>query len=88
MLKVSDLTKQFSSEGGTVTAVQSVSLSVPDGQFASIIGKSGSGKSTLLSLLGALDKPTSGKIEVGGRDITRMHDHGLIKYRGKEMAGS
>lgn len=85
MLKVSNLVKQFNGPSGKVTAVSDISFEVPEGQFASIIGKSGSGKSTLLSLLGALDKPTSGKIEVGGHDVTKMHDHRLIRYRGKEI---
>lgn len=85
MLKVSKLTKQFSGPSGKVTAVKDISFEVPEGQFASIIGKSGSGKSTLLSLLGALDKPTSGSIEVAGKDVTKMHDHRLISYRGKEI---
>ena len=81
MLKVKDLSKVFKSGDTKVTAVDSVSFSVPDGQFASVIGKSGSGKSTLLSLLGALDKPTSGSIVVGEKDITKLRDHDLIKYR-------
>ena len=63
-----------------MSAINGVSFSVPDGSFASIIGKSGSGKSTLLSLLGALDKPTSEIILVGDKDITKLHDHTLIKY--------
>lgn len=83
MLKVSNLTKSFNIASGKVTAVDDISFEVPEGQFASIIGKSGSGKSTLLSLLGALDKPTSGTIEVAGRDITKLRDHSLIKYRAK-----
>lgn len=81
MLKVSNLTKQFKSGDGKVVAVNGISLEVADGRFASIIGKSGSGKSTLLSLLGALDKPSQGTIEVGGQDITKLGDHALIKYR-------
>jgi putative ABC transport system ATP-binding protein len=85
MLKVTNVTKRFSSAGGKVTAVQDVSFAVPEGQFASIIGTSGSGKSTLLSLLGALDKPSSGTIEVAGKDITKLRDHALITYRGKEI---
>jgi putative ABC transport system ATP-binding protein len=85
MLKVSNLTKKFSSGGGNVTAVDDISFEVPEGQFASIIGKSGSGKSTLLSLLGALDKPTSGKIEVDDKDITKLRDHSLIRYRGRQI---
>jgi len=81
MLKVTDLTKEFNAESGKVTAVSGVSFTVPTGQFASIIGKSGSGKSTLLSLLGALDRPTSGSIEVGDKDVTKLGDHALINYR-------
>jgi putative ABC transport system ATP-binding protein len=81
MLKVSHLTKKFSSGDGTVTAVEDISFSIPQGQFASIVGRSGSGKSTLLSLLGALDKPTSGTLEVGNQDLTKLSDHQLIAYR-------
>lgn len=81
MLQVTNLKKVFKSGDTPVAAVDDVSFSVPDGKFASIIGKSGSGKSTLLGLLGALDKPTSGEIVVGDKDITKLHDHKLIKYR-------
>lgn len=85
MLKVSNLTKKFSSGDGVVTAVDDISFSIPQGQFASIIGRSGSGKSTMLSLLGALDKPTSGHIEVGNQDLTKLNDHALISYRCKTI---
>lgn len=85
MLNVSNLSKTYSTASGPVTALQDITFAVPEGQFASIIGKSGSGKSTLLSLLGALDKPTAGTIEVAGKDITKMRDRGLIAYRSKEI---
>jgi putative ABC transport system ATP-binding protein len=85
MLEVKNLTKKFQSGDATVLAASDISFSVPDGQFASIIGRSGSGKSTLLSLLGALDKPTSGQIVVGKKDITKMSDHDLIGYRGRSI---
>lgn len=81
MLKVTNIKRTFSSGDTKVSAVNDVTFSVPEGQFASIIGKSGSGKSTLLSLLGALDKPTEGSIEVDGKDITKLGDHALIQYR-------
>lgn len=81
MLEVSKLTKTFNSGGEDVTAVDNLTFRVPEGQFASIIGRSGSGKSTLLSLLGALDKPSSGSIVVGGQDLAKLSDHELIKYR-------
>ena len=85
MLQIKELKKVFKSGDTNVLAVDDVSFSVSDGQFASIIGKSGSGKSTLLSLLGALDKPTSGHIMVGDKDITKLHDRELIKYRGRKI---
>jgi putative ABC transport system ATP-binding protein len=85
MLEVTDLKRSFKSGDTTVTAVDGISFQVPVGQFASIIGQSGSGKSTLLTLLGALDKPTSGSITVDGRDVTKMHDRALTKYRGQTI---
>lgn len=85
MLEVKNLVKTFRSGDAVVTATNDISFSVPDGQFASIVGRSGSGKSTLLSLLGALDKPTSGSIVVGEKDVARMSDHELISYRGKSI---
>ena len=85
MLEVKNLTKKFRSADTEVVATNDVSFKVPDGQFASIVGRSGSGKSTLLSLLGALDAPTSGTIVVGDRDVTKMRDHELIRYRGRSI---
>ena len=81
MLTVDHLTKTFRSGGEEVHAVQDIVFSIKQGEFVSIIGKSGSGKSTLLSMLGALDKPTSGSIQVDGKDIAKMGDHSLIRYR-------
>ncbi len=85
MIEVKHLVKTFRSGDTKVAATDDISFKIPDGQFASIVGRSGSGKSTLLSLLGALDKPTSGSIVVGNRDVTTMHDHELIGYRGRSI---
>ena len=81
MVTVTKLTKTFHTEGGNVTAVRDMTFTVPDGTFAAIVGKSGSGKSTLLSLLGALDQPTAGTIQVDGQDITKLSDRKLTAYR-------
>ncbi|MGB9666634.1 MAG: ABC transporter ATP-binding protein [Candidatus Cryosericum sp.] len=81
MLRVTGLTKEFQSGDQKVLAVHDVTMEVPDGTFGAIVGKSGSGKSTLLSLLGALDKPTSGTIELDGQNVTAMGDARLIAYR-------
>lgn len=85
MLQVQKLSKSFKNGTNEVQAVSNISFDLKDGEFASVIGKSGSGKSTLLSLLGALDKPTSGRIKVGDKDITKLHDHGLIAYRSQKI---
>jgi len=85
MLKVINLTKKFESENDPVIAVNNVSLEIPTGAFATIIGKSGSGKSTLLSLLGALDKPSSGSILVDNMELSKMGDSKLIKYRREKI---
>ncbi len=81
MLEVKNIKRVFPSGDVKVMAVNNVSFKVPDGQFASIVGRSGSGKTTLLSLLGALDKPTEGSIKIDNQDITKLSDHALIKYR-------
>src|SRR5882762_4624299 len=86
MLTVSNLSKTFESGDTEVKAVDGVSFTVPTGQFAAIVGRSGSGKSTLLALLGALDKPTAGQIEVDGEVITKGSDRQLIQYR-RNMIG-
>jgi putative ABC transport system ATP-binding protein len=81
MLEVKNVKRIFQSGDIQVAAVNDVSFTVPQGQFASVVGRSGSGKSTLLSLLGALDKPTSGSITIDGNDIAQLSDHSLISYR-------
>jgi putative ABC transport system ATP-binding protein len=64
-----------------VNALRGVNLKVEKGDFLAIIGPSGSGKSTLLNLLGALDKPTSGKVLIEGVDISTLNDNGLADLR-------
>jgi macrolide transport system ATP-binding/permease protein len=64
-----------------VAALRGVSLAIEPGQYVAIVGPSGSGKSTLLSLLGGLDRPTGGRIELEGRDLGRLPDRALADYR-------
>jgi putative ABC transport system ATP-binding protein len=85
MISVHKLTKDFISGDNKVRAVDNVSFEVPQGKFASIIGKSGSGKSTLLSLLGALDKPTSGELLLDKQDLAKMNESDQTKYRSREI---
>ena len=73
-------------EGSTmVHALRDVSLEFPDGEFAAIMGPSGSGKSTLLHLLGALDKPSTGRVIVGGTDLSGLSDRKLTLLRRERM---
>jgi putative ABC transport system ATP-binding protein len=73
-------------EGPTaVRALQDVSLAFPNGEFAAIMGPSGSGKSTLLHILGALDKPTSGRVVVGGTELSGLSDKKLTLLRRERM---
>ncbi len=85
MLVVKNLTKSFTSHSGTIMALDNVSMTIETGQFASIIGKSGSGKSTLLSMLGALDVPTSGSIEVDDIDIATLSATKQTSYRAHKI---
>lgn len=85
MLQVENLVKRFRSGDHTVQAVNDINFTAEDGKFIAVVGKSGSGKSTLLALLGALDKPTSGKIVVDDQDITRLPSGRLTDYRRKAI---
>ena len=64
-MKVENLTKVYASASGKVVSLNNVSFSVNKGEFVSVVGPSGSGKSTLVNMLGALDRPTSGKVFFG-----------------------
>jgi putative ABC transport system ATP-binding protein len=81
MLEVKEVTKSFGSGASAVTAVRGVTMSVGHGEFVAIVGRSGSGKSTLMSLLGGLEQPTSGSIQVSGEEITRLSGRQLNSYR-------
>ena len=84
-VRATDLSKEFQMGDETVRAVDGVSLAVDEGEIIAILGASGSGKSTLLGLLGGLDNPTSGRVEVGGIDITSMSEGKLAEVRNQKI---
>jgi putative ABC transport system ATP-binding protein len=81
MIVVDNAVKVYRRGASEVRALNGVSLTVPKGQFLSVMGSSGSGKSTLLNLLGALDVPTSGSIRIDGKEISRLPDDDLSRFR-------
>lgn len=81
MISVIELTKTYGAGDAAVTALSRVTIEIRDGEFVSIMGPSGSGKSTLLSLLGCLERPSSGRYLVDGRDTVGMGDDELACLR-------
>lgn len=85
LLEVKELYKTYGSGETAVEALKNVSFSVPKGQFVAVVGESGSGKSTLLNMIGALDTPTSGCIQIDGREILEMDDEKLTIFRRRNI---
>ena len=85
MIKISHLTKTFKTEHGLVEALNDVSFEVNDGEIFGIIGLSGAGKSTLVRCLNLLEKPTSGEININGKELTKLSANDLRMER-KEIA--
>ena len=85
LLKVENLCKVYGKGENEVRAVDGVSFSVPKGQMVAIIGASGSGKSTLLPMIGAVDRPTSGKIFLDGQDVFKQNNRELAIFRRRQV---
>lgn len=85
ILQTESLSKIYSGGGVNTVALDNVSIKIYEGEFIAIMGPSGSGKSTLLNLIGALDSPTSGKIQVDGIETTTLNSAGLALLRNKKI---
>ncbi len=85
ILRVENLCKTYGTGDARVNALDGVSFSVSKGEFVSIIGPSGSGKSTLLHILGGVDKPTSGKVYMDGKDVYAQNDEQLAIFRRRQV---
>ncbi|OOB90910.1 ABC transporter ATP-binding protein [Rathayibacter sp. VKM Ac-2630] len=85
MYTLTNVTKSYTGTTTPVTALEDVSLTIPDGQMVAIQGPTGGGKSTLLQMLGALDRPTSGTVVLGEHEISSVGDRRLARVRATEV---
>lgn len=85
ILQTSNLKKYYGKGETMVKALDGINLCVEQGKFVSVVGTSGSGKSTLLHMLGGLDRPTAGTVEVDGRDISKLKDEELTIFRRRKI---
>ena len=81
LVEFRDVYKRYKMGEVTINAVDGISFSVEEGEFAVVVGASGAGKTTVLNLLGGMDSVTEGSIMVRGNDISRYNDRRLIEYR-------
>ncbi len=81
VMEVNNVTKVFDSAAGRVVALRGINISIRKGEFVAIVGPSGSGKSTLLNIIGALDKPSSGRVYINGIDVFALSDSEMATMR-------
>ena len=87
MLELVHVTKSFESpvDSGSVSVLKDITLKVEKGKSLVIVGPSGSGKSTLLNIIGALDRPTNGKVILDGKNLAELNDNKLAEIRNRDI---
>jgi putative ABC transport system ATP-binding protein len=85
VIELINLKKIYYSDSIATPALRGITLKIMDGEFVAIVGPSGSGKSTLLNMIGALDRPTEGRVLIDGIDINKLSDDGLAELRNKKI---
>jgi putative ABC transport system ATP-binding protein len=85
LVRVRDVAKHFQRGSEEIHVLSGLNLEVPQGEFLALMGPSGSGKSTLLNLIGGLDRPTRGAVEIGGERIDGMSDRQLASWRARHV---
>lgn len=85
IIETSNLVKEYQQGGRVLRVLNGVNLTVKKGEFMAIMGPSGSGKSTLLNMIGALDRPTAGKVLINGVDLSTLSDNELAELRNREI---
>lgn len=86
MIEVKHITKTYGKKHNIFTALDNVSLSIPDGSSVAIVGKSGSGKSTLMHAMSGLDRPQQGEVLINGQNILKMKQKAVDKFRSQQMS--
>ena len=84
-IKTINIVKEFGEKQNKVRVLDDINIEIKDGEFVSLMGPSGSGKSTLLYLIGGLDKPTSGKVMINDKDISKLSDTEMSKLRRRDI---
>src|ERR671915_1166273 len=82
---VQNVRKVYKRDAQDIVVLDGINLEVPDGEFVALMGPSGSGKTTLLNLIAGIDRPTSGKVRVGGTDVTALSEAQLAKWRSRSI---
>lgn len=85
LVRIQDVTKTFHRGSEDIQVLASLDLTVAKGEFLALMGPSGSGKSTLLNLIGGLDRPTRGAVEIGGQRIDQLTERGLAAWRAEHV---
>ncbi len=85
LIQLQGLNKTYETPAGAFSALRGVDLTIDSGEFVAIVGKSGSGKSTLLNMVGGIDRPTAGSVNVGGSAIEGMSENQLARWRGRHV---
>ena len=85
ILQTNDLKKYYGTEPNITKALDGVTLSIEQGEFVAIVGTSGSGKSTLLNMMGGLDVPTSGSVQIKGKELAELNDEHLTIFRRRNI---
>lgn len=84
-IRLMAITREYQTGRGTLTALQSTELAIEAGESVAIVGPSGSGKSTILSVIAGIDRPTSGRIVIGGVETTTLSEERLTRWRGEHV---
>ena len=85
MIRLQDVAKDYPTPAGTFRALVDVTLAIEAGELVALVGRSGSGKSTLLNVIGGIDRPSSGSLEVEGEALERLSEQRLARWRGRHV---